>query len=76
MLLAFALRCFARAAGTKAHSRGSLNSRQLLSPGLEAGIPDPAVGGAGPPEASLLGVLTAVSAPCPHRVVPLCVSVA
>ena len=40
---------------------------------LEAGIPDPGVGGAGPPGASLLGVQTAVSSP--HGVVPLCASV-
>lgn len=26
-----------------------------------------------PTEASLLGVLTAVSSPCPHRAVPVCV---
>lgn len=37
--------------------------------------PDPAVGGAGPPGASLLGVEMAVSSPGPHRVIPLCVSV-
>ena len=30
--------------------------RRSLSPGLEAGTPDPGVGGAGPPEAPLLGV--------------------
>lgn len=40
---------------------------------LEAGIPDPGVGGAGPPGASLLCVQTAVSSP--HGVVPLRVSV-
>ena len=42
---------------------------------LEAGLPDPGVGGAGPPEAPLLGVQMAVSSPCPHRVVPTSVSV-
>ena len=54
---------------------GQLKQPDSLSPGLEAGIPDPGVGGAGPPEASLLGVQTAVSSPCPHRVLPLCVCV-
>ena len=52
-----------------------LREPDSLPPVLEAGLPDPGVGGAGPPEASLLGVQTAVSSPCPHWLVPLCVSV-
>ena len=49
--------------------------RRSLSPGLEAGTPDPGVGGAGPPEAPLLGVQTAGSSPSPPRVVAECVCV-
>ena len=64
---------FVQAADTKTHSPGTLSGRNYCL--LEAGIPDPAVGGAGPPEASLLGVQTAISSLCPHRVVPLSVSV-
>lgn len=59
----------------RSHGRGGSNDRNLFSPGLEAGIPDPRVGGAGPPEASLPGEQTAVSSPCPPRAIPLCVSV-
>ena len=59
---------------TKSHSPGSLDSL-ILSPGLEAGLPDPGAGGAGLAEAPLLGVQTAGSSPCPPRVIPLCVCV-
>ena len=53
---------------------GRLN--HSLSPVLEAGIPDPGVGGAGPPGTPpLLGMQTAVPSPCPLRVGPLCVRV-
>ena len=38
-------------------------------------MPDPGVGGAGPPGTPLLGVQTAVPSPCPLRVGPLCVRV-
>ena len=42
---------------------------------LQAGLSDSGVGGAGPLEAPLLGVQTAVSFPHPHRAGPLCVPV-
>ena len=44
----------------------SANNTHLPSPVLEAGTQDPDVGRTGPPEASPLGLWTAISCPCPR----------
>ena len=66
--------------GTSLSQRSGHQQRQSIArqlkqqdPGLQAWTPDPGVGRAGPPEASFLGVWTAVSSPCPPGS-PLCVS--
>lgn len=65
----------AHAAVTRVHRRDSCSHRHLSLPVVDAGRARPRCHRRVPPDASLLGVGTAVCSPCPPRSVPLCLSV-